>query len=74
MEIIQFFFGNFWHFIGLVIILLIVGDILLQSIDHIKGNNEDEEDCPYECLSCKVEHCLFDKEKMNGEDKYNNRN
>lgn len=65
MEIIQFFFCNFWHFIGLVIVLCIVGEIILKSIALIVGYKESDiesrEDCTYECLSCKTEHCTLDK-------------
>jgi hypothetical protein len=65
MDILQFFFGNIWHFIGLVIVLCIVGEIILKSIALIVGYKESDiesrEDCPYECLSCKFEYCPFDK-------------
>jgi hypothetical protein len=34
MEVLTFFFDNFWHFAGLVVVLVIIG----ASIEAARGN------------------------------------
>lgn len=42
MEIIQFLFGNFWHFCGLVVVLLIIFNPTVTI--HHKNKDENESD------------------------------
>jgi hypothetical protein len=44
MEIIQFFFCNFWHFIGLVIVLGLVGEFILKLVAILRGYAISEPD------------------------------
>ena len=44
MEIIQFFFCNFWHFIGLLIVLALVGEFILKLVAILRGYSISEPD------------------------------
>ena len=37
MELINFFFGNFWHFLGLLIMICLIGEVLLKLVAIICG-------------------------------------
>jgi len=42
--ILEFFFGNFWHFCGLVIVLFFLCNIRLITFNSIKQEKEDHND------------------------------
>jgi hypothetical protein len=37
MVILQFFFGNFWHFVGLLIVLALLGEFVLKLVAILRG-------------------------------------
>lgn len=45
MEIIRFFFGNFWHFCGLIIVLTLIFNFVLYliQVNHIIHEEKDED-------------------------------
>jgi len=44
MEIIQFFFCDFWHFSGLLIVIGIVGEFILKLAAILRGHSISETD------------------------------
>jgi hypothetical protein len=45
LEIVKFLFGNFWHWLGLIIFIEAIGDVVCIKIGTVKSalsNKKDE--------------------------------
>lgn len=43
MDVLEFIFGDFWHFIGTVLILMIICGSPIVSINHYHHHKDDDE-------------------------------
>lgn len=44
MEVLEFIFGDFWHFIGCVFILMIICGSPVVSINHYHHDKDEDND------------------------------
>lgn len=50
LQILEYLLGNFWHFLGTVVLIYVTGEVLA---DIIKASTPDYRPTNYICYKCK---------------------